>query len=147
MKYASIVHTDRSYIGVNWNKKFLKSMNVILNVTSGVVAKEKEFFLEAFGENEKRFMEILAMPDDYIRYRKYFNDIGLIKKWTVLYRGLKDNLREELLMLLSNARNEVNVMDYKHNKELDEILVFYTVKKRNLEDNIEYYQRIFGVLK
>ena len=87
------------------------------------------------------------MPDDYIRYRKYFNDIGLIRKWTFLYRGLKDNLREELLMLLSNVKNEVNVMNYKHNKELDEILFLYTVKKRNLEDNIEYYQRIFGLIK
>ena len=84
MKYASIEHTDRSYIGVLWNKKYLKSINVILNVTSGVVPKEKNFFFRAFGRSVDEYLEILVMPDDYIRYRDYFEKAGLIQRWTCL---------------------------------------------------------------
>lgn len=56
-------------------------MNVILNVTSGVVPKEKDFFLRAFGCNPEEFVAILAMPDDYILYRDYFDGKGLISAW------------------------------------------------------------------
>lgn len=41
-------------------------MNIILNVTKGVVAKEESFFYRAFGRNEKEFLELLTMPDEFI---------------------------------------------------------------------------------
>ncbi|MFC1914583.1 hypothetical protein ACFLXF_04860, partial [Chloroflexota bacterium] len=78
MKYAPIKEKDRSYIGKHWNKKYLSAINVIINVTNGVVAKEKDFFFEAFGSNIREFFEILSMPDELIRHRHFFRDNGLI---------------------------------------------------------------------
>ena len=74
MKYASIEQTDRNYVGKWWNRKYLRAINVILNVTSGVVAKEEDFFVRAFGHDEFEFLDILAMPDDFIRYRDFFEN-------------------------------------------------------------------------
>ena len=145
MKYASIEHTDRSYIGALWNKKYLKSINVILNVTSGVVAKEKDFFLRAFGKNSEEYLEILAMPDDYIRYRDYFERTGLVQRWTEEYRKLNDEQRKELVDILSIVATETAATEQKHSSTLNSILLFYTVKKNKMEKNSSYYLRLLGV--
>ena len=60
------------------------------NVTNGVVAKERDFFEEAFGKNPQEYLEILAIPDEFIRYRKFFKENGVIQHWIACYRGLKN---------------------------------------------------------
>lgn len=145
MKYASIEHTDRSYVGGLWNKKYLKSMNVILNVTSGVVAKEKDFFLRAFGKDVNEYLEILTMPDDFIRYRDYFEQNGLIQCWSEKFRALKQEHKDELLKMLSEVESEVQIMSCSHSQELHSILLFYTVKKNKIESNTAYYLRLLNV--
>lgn len=145
MKYASIKHTDRSYTGRYWNKKYLKSINVILNVTSGVVAKEKDFFLRAYGHNLDEYFEILTMPDDFIRYRDYFEKYGLPQRWKEEFRKLTGTEKAELLELLSDVSSEVHIMDQAHSPHLDSILQFYTVKKTSMEKNEAYYLRLFHI--
>lgn len=146
MKYASIEHTDRNYVGRLWNKKYLKSLNVILNVTSGVVAKEKDFFLHAYGESSEDFLAILAMPDDFIRYRDYFEKNGMISAWRNNYDELEQELKDELICILSSADFEVQVFEQKHSQALDPILLFYTVRKRAMEKNAIYYYRLLNIL-
>ena len=143
MKYASIEHTDRNYIGQFWNKKYLKSLNVILNVTNGVVAKEKDFFIRAFGQNEAEFLEILTMPDDFIRYRVYFQHHNFVQKWLDIYRGLKEDEKLELLNILSHITTETEAPDMPHSDGLHAILQFYAIKKNNMEKNKLYYFRKF----
>lgn len=143
MKYASIEHTDRSFVGEHWNKKYLKSMNVILNVTSGVVAKEKDFFLRAFGENEEEYLEILAMPFDFIRYRDYFESNGLINSWLSEYRSLSAEQISELLDVLSGVENEQNVVNSAQKTGIKRILTYYGVTKKGFEKNKTYYIRNF----
>lgn len=145
MKYASIEHTDRSYVGKYWNKKYLKSMNVILNVTSGVVAKEKDFFLRAFGNNENEFLEILAMPFDFIRYRDYFEKNGLIKSWIKEYRRLSEKEIEELINLLSKIDKEKDAQNNLHSDGLKNILAYYAISKKSMSQNKEYYVRMFNL--
>lgn len=146
MKYASIDRTDREYVGEHWNKKYLKSMNVILNVTSGVVAKEEDFFLKAFGSTESEYLEILSMPDDFIRYRSYFEGWGLHDKWRTTYRALSDAHRAELLCILSECEREVDARELPHSQELNHILFFYSIKKKNVEKNLTYYTQLFSAL-
>lgn len=144
MKYASIEYTDRSYIGELWNKKYLRSINVILNVTSGVVAKEKDFFFRAFGQDTEEYLEILSMPDDFIRYRDYFEKNGLIERWKEEYRRLTIEQQTELIELLSEVKSEVHVEEEPHTITLDPILAFYGVNKRRMEKNEAYYLRLLG---
>jgi hypothetical protein len=88
MKYAPINEKNRSFIGKYWNKKYLSAINIILNVTKGVVAKETNFFYEAYGKSKKEYLEILTMPDEFIRFRHFFRDNGLLAFWTNLYNCL-----------------------------------------------------------
>ena len=132
MKYAPIDKTDRSYVGKHWNKKYLSAMNIVLNVTKGVIAKEKDFFIRAYGANPDEFREILSMPSEFIKHRDYFEKNGLIDAWKREFRGLCTMEQETLLKHLSGDENIYE----------NHILEYYTITKRQVETkkvNIEEY--------
>lgn len=139
MKYASIEHTDRKYVGKYWHKKYLRAINVILNVTSGVVAKEEDLFYRAFGKSEEEYIEILSMPDDFIRYRDFFEHCGLTQLWKAEYKNLSENEKEELLIILDDMVNNPEVLRKQYGEKLNSILVFYNIKKKDVQENLKYY--------
>ena len=145
MKYASIEDTHRNFVGKHWNKKYLRSINIILNVTSGIVAKEKDFFVRAFGNSPEEFVEILSMPADYIRYRKFFDDVGLTEVWRIQYRALDKEQKTELLTILSDITSDSTAVDIQHSVDLDEILKLYSITKKKFEENSMYYRRLYKI--
>lgn len=147
MKYAAIDHTDRSYVGCYWNKKYLRAMNVILNVTSGVVAKEEDFFAKAFGNNEQEFKEILTMPDEFIRYRIFFKDNGYYDLWRICYLKLSSLEREELINVLEKLVDSPEVLTKSYSKNINDILAFYSLRKKQMDANELYYHNLFEQLK
>jgi hypothetical protein len=147
MKYAAIDHTDRSYIGQYWNKKYLRALNVILNVTSGVVAKEEDFFLRAFGHNEEEFIEILTMPDEFIRYRDFFEDKGLTQLWKALYARLSAGEKEELISILEQIVDDPDIICRKFTRNINDILFYYTLRKKSISDNPLFYSNLVNYTK
>lgn len=139
MKYAAIDQTDRSFVGEHWNKKYLRAMNVILNVTSGIVAKEEDFFLRAYGNNEKEFLEILTMPDEFIRHRDFFEDKGLTPLWKHHYSKLSPEEKIVLINILEEMVNNPEIMDMKYSKNINDILFYYSIRKTNVINNALYY--------
>lgn len=142
MKYASIEQTDRNYVGKWWNRKYLRAINVILNVTSGVVAKEEDFFVRAFGHDEFEFLDILAMPDDFIRYRDFFEKNGLIQSWKTAYHKLSDEEKEELIKILERMVDEPEILYLQYSDKLSKVLYFYTLSKKKVEGNLLYYTNL-----
>lgn len=123
MKYAPIDMTDRLYVGVHWNKKYLSAMNVVLNVTKGVIAKEEDFFLRAYGNSPEEFCEILSMPNEFIKFRDFFEKCGLIGAWKNCFRNLNITEKEALLQKISGEENDFE----------NSILEYYTITKRQVE--------------
>jgi hypothetical protein len=124
MKFAPVNMTDRSYVGEHWNRKYLSAMNVILNVTKGVIAKEQDFFIRAYGSTPEEFHEILSMPNEFIKYRDIFEKNGFIKLWREGYKKLSKDEKIVLLKVLSGEN-----IDH-HNSEL---LSFYKITKHQAE--------------
>lgn len=145
MKYAAIDKTDRNYVGENWCKKFLRSINVILNVTSGVVTREKDFFERAYGKNPEEFRIILTMPDDFIRYRDFFEKNGLTNKWKEEYNKLSSQGKEELLQVLSQEKTDIEAVEKYNDKFLKDIIKFYSIKKKEYEKNEMFYRREYSL--
>ncbi len=103
MKYIPLTGEEskhRSFTGGHWNKKFVRAIQSILNVTKGIVApshrnKKISFFEEAFGKDLTEFYEILYMPESYIIYRHPFRyDLGYTVIWENEYRALSADDRE-----------------------------------------------------
>jgi hypothetical protein len=71
MKYIPLFGEEakhREYTGKHWNKKFIRAVQSVLNVTKGIVAPatkndKTSFFHKAFGNNIEEFYEILYMPE------------------------------------------------------------------------------------
>lgn len=146
MKYASIEEIDRSFVGDFWCKKYLRSINIILNVSSGVVAKEKDFFERAYGTTPEEFVEILCMPDDFIRYRNFFDGIGLTGIWKRMYNQLSADNKKLLLKVLSESSTDIVAVENNTYAQLSNILQLYALKKNSIEKNEIYYRRLYGLL-
>jgi len=145
MKYAAIDQTDRSFVGKYWNKKYLRAMNVILNVTSGIVAKEEDFFLRAFGNNTTEFREILTMPDEFIRHRELFENIGLTQAWKFKYAKLSPQEKEVLIDIIEKMVEDPDIIHREYSQNINEILPYYSITKRNVTDNALYYINLVSV--
>ncbi len=94
MKYIPLDAKDRSYVGKNWNRKFLRGVQCILLATKGKVGTNYEFFKAAFGSSYDEFCRISMMPEQYIIYRHKHQNNGAFD-WSKLHERLGPIQRKE----------------------------------------------------
>lgn len=103
MKFHPIRKTDemdedyshnRDYIGIHWNRKYIRAIQAILNSTKGKIGRGTEFFHKAFGNNIDEYKMLLEMPETMIIYRFFFewlgNEDGIIRAKEILGYSLED---------------------------------------------------------
>ena len=104
MKYHPIEDPDyfsnRDYIGKYWNRKYIRTIQAILNSTKGKVGKGKEFFEKAFGKNEEEFNKLLIMPEAMIIYRFHFEELGLTDEWWSAFSKLSQQQKDQVLPII-----------------------------------------------
>lgn len=134
MKYHPIRNEhshDRDYIGLHWNRKYIRAVQAILNATKGKIGRGKTFFEKAFGKNEDEFMELLLMPETFLLYRFFFEHIGKTQEWRKLMNELSQAERNELYPLIF-ANNFNNIEELTDNAKYLKILSYY----RNFRSDI-----------
>src|SRR5437667_2246743 len=72
MRYQPTNRPDRGHIGEKWTRYQLRSMQIILQATHGIVSGAPEFFKRAFGDTAEEFETILLHPHDYIFNREWY---------------------------------------------------------------------------
>jgi hypothetical protein len=100
----------------NWNKRYLRGLQVILNVIKGPVMPGKNFFEQAFGADAEEFKAVLLMPDEFIRnrvkpnWRKIDDRIKRLmpytRDWMKAYRDLTEEEKRELQENISSNKLE-----------------------------------------
>lgn len=103
MKYIPLFGEEsknRYFIGKHWNRKFVRAIQSILNVTKGIVAPERSFFQLAFGKDLQAFREILYMPETYIIYRKRFEEVGLTQQWREQFHNIPESQKEMVIEVI-----------------------------------------------
>lgn len=132
---------DRDYIGVHWNRKYIRAIQAILNSTKGKVGKGVEFFGEAFGHTEEEYYELLEMPETFILYRFFFKWLDEKNgRGTEHWRGLWHHCKEKMTESEWNKVQEVihtNVFDVNviHNfsdNEVRELLQCYVNYRKDI---------------
>ena len=77
MKYHPIddpaYFNNRDFIGKDWNRKYIRAVQAVLNSTHGKIGRGKSFFEAAFGKNLDQYHEILMMPEAFIIERHKFD--------------------------------------------------------------------------
>lgn len=143
MKYIPLDPKGREHLGPHWNRKFIRAVQCILNVTRGIVAhsinpEKGSFFEKAFGRNLEEFQELLYMPETYIVYRKLFEEeLGYTEEWLTLFRKLRrtpsKNQFEEVKRLIEiNDFSEIPPCLLK-NAKMFELLKHYLITRGDVE--------------
>ena len=143
MKYHPIrdEHShDRDFIGEHWNRKYIRSIQAILNATKGKIGRGISFFEKAFDKNVDEYMELLIMPETFILYRLFFEHLGYTQKWRHEMAELTDEEREELYPLI--FKNDFNhIEELTNNKKFRHILRYYKNYRGDLiAPNSELYK-------
>ena len=136
MKYHPIEDPDyfsnRDYIGVNWNRKFIRTIQAILNSTKGKVGKGKEFFEKAFGKDLDEFFKLLYMPEAMIIYRLYFERIGLTDEGWQAYCELTEDELSIVKPIIEN--NDFSMIDsFSNNSRIKNVIRYYKITRNDAE--------------
>lgn len=139
MKYHPIEDPDyfsnRDYIGKHWNRKFIRTIQAILNSTKGKVGKGKSFFEEAFGKDEQEFEKLLYMPEVMIIYRFHYKRNGFTEKWWQCFKNLplkKLDIAKKIIESNKFGSIESQVSD----EEILKLLSYYKITRDEAKEQI-----------
>ena len=136
MKYHPIEDPDyfsnRDYIGKKWNRKFIRTIQAILNSTKGKVGRSHDFFCKAFGADEQEFYKLLYMPEEMIIYRFYFEEIGMTDEWWQAFTSLTEEELQIVKPIIEH--NDFNNIEEKtDNPNILRVLEYYCITKEETE--------------
>lgn len=106
MRYQPTDLKDRSHVGANWNRYFLRSMQIILQATHGVVSGAPQFFRRAFGDTIDEFEALLLRPEKFLFNRVWYEELdgtAEFEQYLKESRSLSITDRHELASLLSST--------------------------------------------
>ena len=148
MRYQPVTLKDRSHIGKHWNRYYLRSFQVILQATHGVVSGNPGFFNHAYGVDVKSFKRLLSYPHAFIFNRNYY-EIGEGRAVLEEYQALRNQMSEgqegELLSYLAApvGGDKARQMSYRAlvgkrsvNRLVREVIAFHVLatKDRKIAD-------------
>jgi hypothetical protein len=76
IRYQPTWLPDRSHVGEKWTRYQLRSMQLILQATHGVVSGDPAFFKRAFGDTLQEFGDLLLRPHHFIFNRDWYEILG-----------------------------------------------------------------------
>lgn len=104
MRYQPVTLKDRSHVGKQWNRYYLRSFQIMLQATRGVVSGNPSFFLRAYGEAAQAFERLLRLPHAFIFHREYYENgpgRAVRDEYDALRRRLSESQEQDLINLLS----------------------------------------------
>ncbi len=130
MRYQPTDRPDRGHVGEHWSRYQLRSMQIVLQATHGIVSGEPAFFKRAFGDTAADYERILMMPHDFIFNREWYERAdpqGRLGQFQQAYGCLDSSDRAELLGLLSSCdpRAFATLADKATTAPVKRVLAFY----------------------
>ena len=150
MRYQPVTLKDRSHIGKNWSWYQLRSFQVILQATHGVVTGNPKFFDHAFGKNAEEFNRLLFLPHHMIFHREHYekgegrDERGECEK---RLRNLSEGQAADLHDILSSLKSVRNIKQTKYSADsaVQQILAFYKPMPKEQEDSILQSRKVRSI--
>ncbi len=147
MRYQPTDLPDRSHIGEKWTRYQLRSLQIILQATHGVVSGDPEFFKRAFGDTVSDFEELLLRPHHFIFNRDWYEKVdgrGEFEEYQCTAKKLSTADKAELLELLSSCdpREYRQLMKRASNQNVRRALQYYLPLSKEAETRIWERQRV-----
>lgn len=140
MKYHPIqdplYFRDRTFLGKHWNRKFIRSVQAILNSTKGKIGRGKIFFEKAFGRDEQEFFKLLYMPEVMIIYRLHYEEIGMTDAWWEAFNSLSEQ-QLELAKPIIQKNDFSSISELTSDNAILHLLKFYTISRDEAAEDIK----------
>jgi hypothetical protein len=146
MRYQPTDLPERTHIGEKWSRYQLRSLQIILQATHGIVSGQPTFFKRAFGDTLAEFEDLLLRPHHYIFNRDWY-ELGEGREVFEEYQHdtsrLSASERLELLHLLSSSypRNFGDLQNHASTPQLRLVLRHYAPLPKGEEAKIWERQR------
>src|SRR5262249_27848058 len=145
MRYQPTDLPARTHVGPKWNRYYLRSVQLVLQATHGVVSGEPAFFKAAFGATHEEFESILFRPHHMIFNRQWYDRYegrDVLDEYSSQVCRLSPSERAELLSFLSTRY----LADYSNDlrslpANLREVARFYVPLPKKVEDDIRRIQQ------
>ena len=132
MKYHPIrdpeYFRNRDYLGVHWNKKFIRAIQAIINATKGKIGRGRSFFEEAFGKNLDEFHDLLWMPEAMIIYRFKYKE-NLAKEWRKAFHTLNESELNEAMEIITRNKFTDDNLSKANSEKVRQFLAFYQISR------------------
>jgi len=105
MRYQPTDLPHRTHVGKNWNKHFLRSMQIILQATHGIVSGSPQFFKVAFGDTADEYVNLLYRPHHFIFNRSWYehgDGKSQLNEYNNQFNKLSEDEKIELTTYLSS---------------------------------------------
>ena len=106
MRYQPVTLKDRSHVGRKWNRYYLRSFQIMLQATRGVVSGNPGFFNRAYGSNEEEFERLLGLPHAFIFHREHYEGSPEREEYETLRKRLSGSREQELMAILGEPTGE-----------------------------------------
>lgn len=138
MRYQPTDLPDRSHIGEHWTRYQLRSLQLILQATHGVVSGAPDFFNRAFGDSTEQFASLLLRPHHFIFNREWYEKYGgkaEYEEYQSCFRRLSVSQGAELLRLLSSCdpRHFIELPAEATDTQIKTVLRFYFPLSKDAE--------------
>lgn len=129
MRYQPTDMKDRSHIGEKWSRYQLRSMQIILQATHGIVTGSPEYFDRAFGESNEKFRDLLLRPQHFLFNRSWYehhDGRAEFEEFHRLFERLSPGDRDELNALLAVGPSEFDSLcGTAKSAAVNDVLPFY----------------------
>ena len=108
MRYQPVTLKDRSHVGKHWTRYILRSFQIMLQATHGVVSGSESFFNVAYGSNQDEFAWLLSMPHAFLYHRTHYKSGDgrpVLDEYLALRQRLSNSQEIELAASLAGPPN------------------------------------------
>ena len=100
MRYQPVNLKDRSHVGKNWNRYYLRTFQIMLQATRGIISGSPSFFNHAYGSSVDDFLYLLSYPHGMIFHREHYeNGAGhTVREEYEALRGRMSKIQENELL-------------------------------------------------
>ena len=112
MRYQPVTLKERSHVGKNWTKYTLRSFQIMLQATHGVVSGSPGFFQEAYGGDTEEFEWLLSLPHAFLYHRAHYKSgegRPVLDEYLARRKRLSSSQEEELGALLAGPPNSFGI--------------------------------------
>ena len=135
MRYQPTDMKTRSHIGEHWNRYYLRSMQIILQATHGIVSGSPDFFEKAFGRTEAEFNDLLLRPQHILFNRLWYEIHGgraEFDEFLHAFNKLSASDKAELAAVLSGSEPRLYgaLASETTNSAVKRVLPFYAIPSK-----------------